>query len=374
MITYDEGNNPGVFAGKCWGVENLTVAQRHYKILMAGVDQFGGNNDKGPVLEAYQMGVKEHGEGYMRARFEASAVRLLKNIFRVGLFENPYLNPEQSAKIVGNPEYMKAGYEAQLKSIVLLKNKGNILPIKQRSKVYIPKIYRPSTADWWGNMSQATFSYPVDTAIVNKYYDVVTSPDQADFAIVFVDSPISLENGYDYKDRQSGGNGYLPISLQYGTYTATDAREQSIAAGDPMVDPTIKNRSYKNKTSTAWNTMDLRTILDTQKMMKDKTVIVSVTASKPMIFNEFEPVTNAIVLNFGVSAQAVLDIISGKTEPSGLLPVQMPTDMKTVEEQYEDVPHDMKCYTDSEKHTYDFGYGLNWNGVINDSRTAKYKK
>ena len=374
MITYDEGNNPGVFAGKCWGVENLTVAQRHYKILMAGVDQFGGNNDKGPVLEAYQMGVKEHGEGYMRARFEASAVRLLKNIFRVGLFENPYLNPEQSAKIVGNPEYMKAGYEAQLKSIVLLKNKGNILPIKQRSKVYIPKIYRPSTADWWGNMSQATFSYPVDTAIVNKYYDVVTSPDQADFAIVFVDSPISLENGYDYKDRQSGGNGYLPISLQYGTYTATDAREQSIAAGDPMVDPTIKNRSYKNKTSTAWNTMDLRTILDTQKMMKDKPVIVSVTASKPMIFNEFEPVTNAIVLNFGVSAQAVLDIISGKTEPSGLLPVQMPTDMKTVEEQYEDVPHDMKCYTDSEKHTYDFGYGLNWNGVINDSRTAKYKK
>lgn len=37
---------------------------------MAGVDQFGGNNDKGPVLEAFQMGVKEIGEDAMRKRFE----------------------------------------------------------------------------------------------------------------------------------------------------------------------------------------------------------------------------------------------------------------------------------------------------------------
>ena len=54
--------------------------------MMAGVDQFGGNNDIKPVLAAYQMGVKEHGEAFMRNRFEKSAVRLLLNIFRVGLF------------------------------------------------------------------------------------------------------------------------------------------------------------------------------------------------------------------------------------------------------------------------------------------------
>jgi beta-glucosidase len=51
-ITGDEGPNVETFSGKCWGVETLTVAQRHYRILMAGVDQFGGNNDMGPVLEA----------------------------------------------------------------------------------------------------------------------------------------------------------------------------------------------------------------------------------------------------------------------------------------------------------------------------------
>lgn len=166
----------------------------------------------------------------------------------------------------------------------------------------------------------------------------------------------------------------MPISLQYGTYTASEARTKSIAAGDQVIDPTIKDRTYKNKTVTAANTMDLRTILDTKDMMNGKPVIVSVMASKPMIFNEFEKQVDGIVLNFGVSSQAVLDIISGKTEPSGLLPVQMPANMETVEKQFEDVPFDMIPHKDSEGNVYDFAFGLNWKGVIKDARTEAYKK
>ncbi len=59
---------------------------------------------------------------------------------------------------------------------------------------------------------------------------------------------------------------------------------------------------------------------------------------------------------------------------TALLPLQMAADMIAVEKQFEDVPHDLKCYVDSEGHTYDFGYGLNWKGVIKDARTAKYKR
>jgi beta-glucosidase len=47
--------------------------------------------------------------------------------------------------------------------------------------------------------------------------------------------------------------------------------------------------------------------------------------------------------------------------------------MKTVEEQYEDVPRDMECYSDAEGMVYDFAFGLNWQGVINDERVAHYK-
>lgn len=374
LITAEEGKTPGTFAGKPWGVEKLSIAERHYKVLEAGIDQFGGNNDKGPVLEAYQMGVKEHGEKYMRTRFEQSAVRLLKNIFRTGLFENPYVNVEETKKIVGNPEFMKAGYDAQVKSIVMLKNKAQVLPIKERKTVYIPKRYSPATFNWWGVYTAPSLEYPVDLEFVKKHYNVTDDPTKADFAIVFVQSPHSEEGGYSDVDVKDGGNGYLPISLQYQTYTATDAREKSIAAGDAVVAPTVKDRTFRNKISTATNFTDLLNIENTYKAMNGKPVIVSVTASKPMIFSEFEKHSDGILVNFNVSNQAVVDIIVGKYEPSGLLPLQMPADMKTVETQKEDVPFDMIPYKDSEGHAYDFGYGLNWSGVIKDARTQKYLK
>jgi beta-glucosidase len=48
--------------------------------------------------------------------------------------------------------------------------------------------------------------------------------------------------------------------------------------------------------------------------------------------------------------------------------------MKTVEEQFEDVPHDMICHEDSEGNAYDFGFGMNWAGVIHDTRVETYSK
>jgi len=372
LVTADEGKTPDQFMGKSWGMELKSVAERHYKVIMAGVDQFGGNNVAAPVLEAYQMGVKEHGEAFMRKRFEQSAVRLLRNIFNTGLFENPYLDPAVTKSVVGNPEFMMAGYEAQLKSVVLLKNKGNVLPVKKGKTVYIPKKLFPESRDMIGNSTPEKIDYPVNLDIIRKYYTVTDDPAAADFAIVFANSPASGV-GYDKADKEKGGNGYVPISLQYGPYTAGYAREKSMAAGDP-VEPGIDNRSYKGKTITAANVADLKSILDTRAAMKGKPVIVSLALSLPMVMGEFENDADGIIAGFGLQAQAMLDIISGVAEPSGLLPLQMPADMKTVELQKEDVPHDMQPYKDSEGHVYDFGYGMNWKGVISDSRTIKYKK
>jgi beta-glucosidase len=51
----------------------------------------------------------------------------------------------------------------------------------------------------------------------------------------------------------------------------------------------------------------------------------------------------------------------------------MPADMKTVEVQFEDVPRDMRPFVDSDGNTYDFAFGLNWTGPINDERVTAYK-
>lgn len=47
--------------------------------------------------------------------------------------------------------------------------------------------------------------------------------------------------------------------------------------------------------------------------------------------------------------------------------------MKTVEDQFEDGPRDMQPYTDSEGNSYDFAFGMNWSGVIDDERVKKYR-
>lgn len=370
-ITGNKTQMDNFVGGKPHGVEQLSVAQRHYKVLMAGVDQFGGNNEAAPILEAYQMGSQEHGEPWMRARMEQSAVRLLKNIFRVGLFENPYLDVENTKNTVGKPEFMTAGYEAQLKSMVLLKNKNKVLPLKTGKTVYVPKKYTPAGRNFLGAPIPEKTDYPVSMDIVKKYFNTTNNPDEADFALVFINNP-DTGNGYDSTDIRKGGNGYLPISLQYGEYTATDARETSIAGGDPM--EKFTNRGYKGKTVKAKNITDLGMVTETYQKMKGKPVIVSVTMDNPMVFSEFEKQADAILVNFRVQDQALLDIITGKTEPSGLLPMQMPADMSVVEKQAEDAPHDMKCHTDSEGSVYDFGFGMNWKGAIKDARTKRFKK
>jgi beta-glucosidase len=369
-VTRDETTVDG-FGSACWGVETLSVAERHYKILMAGVDQFGGNNDAGPVMEAYSMGVKEHGEEFMRARMEKSAVRLLMNIFRVGLFENPYLDIDKTKNTTGNVEFMKAGYEAQLKSIVMLKNKEKALPVAKEKTVYVPKRITAPSKNFFGATVPGSVDYPINIELVKKYFKVTENPAEADFALVIMRSPES-GSGYDKEDVSKGGNGYVPISLQYGLYKAVEARETSIAGGDPLENFT--NRTYRNKSVTASNVNDLKMVLETRKSMKNKPVIVAVNISKPMVFSEFEKEANAILATFDVQDQAILDILTGAAEPLGLLPCQMPADMKTVEIQKEDIPYDMTCHTDSEGNVYDFGFGLNWSGVIKDGRTEKYRK
>ena len=370
-ITKDMKVLDSPMGGKPWGVESLTEAERHYKILQAGVDQYGGNNEIGPVLAAYDMWAKAQGEKSARQRFEQSARRLLLNVFRVGLFEHPYLDPEASEKIVGNPQFMQEGYEAQLKSVVMLKNHDNkTLPMDKRYKVYVPKRHFPAIPGLWGGISEEKTVEPIDLALVRKYYEVVEQPEQADFAICLIEEP-STGFGYSAADVKRGGNGYVPYSLQYDDYKAVDARSVSIAGGDPM--EKFTNRSYKGKTVKAYNRDDMLMVSETKRAMGEKPVIVILETGRPVVLSEIEPKADAILVSFNVQHQALLDIISGKNEPSALLPMQMPADMKTVEEQNEDVPRDMRCYQDADGNTYDFAFGLNWQGVIKDERVKNYK-
>ena len=356
--------------GKCWGYENATEAERHFAVLEAGVDQFGGNNEKQPVLDAYRLWVDKYGEASAQERFRKSARRLLMNMFRTGLFDNPYVDPARTESLVGCPEYMAKGFNAQLRSVVMLKNRNAALPQARRAKVWFPMIHKQPSKGFFGNANASdTWEYPMDTALVARYFDLAATPEEADFAFVYANEPQG-GHGYDVADRDAGGNGYVPISLQYGDYTASSARSESIAGGDPL-EPS-SNRSYRGKTVTTSNIGDMEAVMEARRVMGDKPVIVAVSVLRPFVPAEIEPYADGLLLAINVQHQAVLEIVSGAFEPQGLLPMQLPASMDTVEKQCEDRPHDMECYRDSEGNVYDFAFGMNWSGVISDDRVKHY--
>ena len=343
------------------------------------------------MLEAFEMMIEQDGEEKAMERIRQSARRLLTNIFRTGLFENPYLIPEESAAVVGCPEFMKKGYEAQVKSIVMVKNHDSALPLKDatNTRVYIPQRTVPASKAFFGNSVAEKVITPVSDELAGKYFQPVHSAAEADVAIVFIDSPDSGP-GYSMVEAQGNtgkesdnyfipegskvsapGNGYYPISLQYEDYVAEYAREESIGQGDPA--EKNPNRSYKGKGVKTFNKSDLELVRKVRSEIGDKKLIVAINSANPTVLSEIEPLADAILITFTIQNQAVLEIVNGKYEPSGLLPFQMPANMKTVELQNEDTPRDMDCYTDCDGNVYDFAYGLNWSGVINDWRVKKYK-
>ena len=358
-VTGDPAPIVDSFGSRCFGAEELTEAQRHLRIIENGADQFGGNSNIHPILEAYRIGCERHGEKAMRERFERSAVRLLRNLFRCGLFDDPYLDPQESLRIVGSEELRAQGFEAQVRSVVLLKNTG-VLPLRKRLKAYVPGRSIRARKGFFRNdlpARQLPGAWPYE---LDDTFDWVDTPEEADVGLAFIESPLS--DGYSSADLAQGGNGYLPISLQYRPYRAVTARAQSIAGGDFR--ESTPNRSYRDKVGTAANESDLDTVMQLKQRMGDKPVVVSVRIHNPMVFAELEPYADAILADFGVQKKAILRLVCGDAEPTARLPVCMPKDMAAVEAHAEDAPLDYAPYTDTQGNRYDYGFGLGWHGPI----------
>jgi beta-glucosidase len=141
------------------GVEELSIEERLVKIIDAGVDMIGGES-----LYVEMKNVLEN-KLISEERIDTSLRRILRDKFRLGLFDNPYLN-EDNLKIYSNNEHLELGLEAQRKSIVLLKNEGQILPLPKEKKIHL---------------------YGFDTEMVSGFNTV--SLEEADIVVVKVQTP-----------------------------------------------------------------------------------------------------------------------------------------------------------------------------------------
>lgn len=408
----------GAKSYRCWGVEDgneWNPAKRASLAVSVGVDQMGGCNDPQLLMSAYEDMKSSLGEEEAEKGFRESAKRLLLGYFNTGLFENPYVDPEVAKKDIdlGDEEVAAQALDAQVKAIVMLKNHGGV--IKQGSsdaklKAYVPMrytaAYRESgtmdTAPW--KDVPASCSLPLAQGVLSKYFDVVTDTlsetltgpmDESGDTPVATPAPADLTRltaadisdvdvvivcaAAPYNANARGGKTesgeFVPLSVQYRPYTADgpDVRKTSLA-GDRLADGTMENRSYFGKTSQVVNEGQLDQILDAAKLAKEagKPCVVILDIMQPMCVHEFESEVDAIVVSMSGSTEAACRIVAGLDEPSALLPMQMPKDMGAVERQVEDASRDMECYTDADGNVYDFAYGLNWSGKIDDDRVSTY--
>lgn len=411
----------GIFTGETgYGVEELSSEERLLKAFLAGVDQFGGVKDINLVMSMYDLLKAELGEAGARKRLQDSATRILRTFFHVDVFENPYVSTDNAKQVYNDSKLSALAEEAKLKSIVMIKNSESI--IKENAKgekltVYIPMQYTAGSGSG-PYATKANWQLPVELSAADKYFNVVTDTVGAptgpadeggtptltekdivrpsaeelatcDLALVIVRNPQNVggtSRGYDTEAKK-----YIPISLQYEPYTARSASVRTESLAGDMIETELttlygvqkglekENRSYYGETAQITNYCDLETIqYVAENMPEEAGIVVALSASNAMVVSEFEEDVDAILVDFicdfssGTDTRPLLPIVAGIEEPSGLLPIQFPSNMNTVESQAEDTPRDMECYTDANGNTYDFGFGLNWSGVIQDARTEKY--
>ena len=158
-----------VNGARAWGVEQLTPLQRTKKALDAGCDQFGGEDKPELIIELVKNGE------ISKERINESIRRILKDKFTLGLFDNPYVNPDNAEEITGSEAFRTKGKIAQGKSTVLLKNDG-ILPLQKGIKVFASGVRIKSAFD--------------------NYAQLVESPEESEVIVLRIKTPFDPRDEY----------------------------------------------------------------------------------------------------------------------------------------------------------------------------------
>ncbi len=270
------GTPPSIVPGKngmSWGTEDLTVSERYLKALNAGIDQFGGVSDSDIIVSLVQSGKVS------MARIDASAQRVLEQKFSQGLFEHPFVDEAAANKVVGNAQFAEDSLAAQHRSQVLLRNEGNVLPLRTR------------------NLRVALYGFSEDAARRHSL-EPVALIDKPDYALVRLHAPHqNLHPGYFFGSRQHEGD------LDFKANDPQFAAFQQLSAKVPT--------------------------------------IVSIYLDRPAVLKQLQN-AKGILADFGATDDAILDVITGRASPEGKLPFELPSSMDAVHAQLSDVPHDSK--------------------------------
>ncbi len=298
-------SDSGIIDAMMWGVESLTKPERFAAAVKAGTDIFSDMANPADLLAAAEQGL------VTEAELNGACVRLLTDIFELGLFENPYVDTDTAEQVIGGETVSALGDRAQRRSVTLLRGNRDLLPLDLTDS---PKIHALVT----GRTRSGEVQAKLEVAIAKQWptATLVEHPEDADLAFVWVRPEIAL-----FEDDREG------VSL------SIDPRD---------------------------NGVDVDRV---QHIEQTVPTILVVNLTNPWLLGEIEPAAEAVVGTFEITPENLLASLAGQDGgPTGKLPLTLPASFRMVADSPRDVPGkfcgEAYPYLDREHVSYAYGHGL----------------
>ena len=242
------------------------------------------------------------------ALIDNAVSRILYKKYELGLFDDPYrfCNEDREFKVLNDPSTIQSAREVAEKSIVLLKNESHTLPLTDKPQIValigpLMKSKRDMAASW--NVNQDT------TAIVSLYDGITAGLRTGQHALYARGGSVNQSSDQEIAEAVKTAKKADVIVLAVGeTYDMSGESKSRANIGLPG----DQERLFKALKETG------------------KPVIVTVMAGRPLIFNDIADHADAILYTWWLGSQAgnaIADVLFGKYNPAGKLPVTFPRSM-----------------------------------------------
>lgn len=261
----------------------------------------------------YLKELVEEGEVPM-SRIDDAVARVLRLKYRLGLFDNPYWDIAEYDKF-GSPEHAAEALRAAEESEVLLKNDGNLLPLKQGTKILLAGPNANSMRCLNGGWSYSWQGHCADefAGAYNTIYEALCNK--------FGKDNITYEPGVTYAPYKND-NWWEenPVEIEKAVAAAANA---------DVIIACIGENSY---CETPGNLNDLTLSANQRNLVKalaatGKPVILVLNEGRPRIINDIEPLAKAVVhvmLPGNYGGDALANLLAGDVNFSGKLPYTYP--------------------------------------------------
>lgn len=348
----DKWKFDGYITSDCGAVSGVSGKLKYVKTAAeaAAVSLKAGTNlECGTTYDKLKKAIKE---GFITEQIiHERTVQLFKTRFRLGMFDesgsdNPYLN--YGLEKIHSPEHIALAREVAQKSIVLLKNKNNILPLSKDIKIpYVTGPFANSNDMLMGSYYGVTSGM---VTILEGIADAV-SPSAS---LNYRSGVLPFHKNINPKNWAPNEAGESDVTICVVGLTADREGEEVDAIAAENVGDKVHLKLPQSQ---------IDYIKEISSKIKGKPMVLVIASGSPVSLEGIEELCDAIVQIWYPGEQggnAVADVLFGDISPSGHLPLTFPKNIKQLPV-YEDYSMKGRTYKYmTEEPMYPFGFGLTY--------------